>query len=254
LPDPDPDIPDATKDGARLKAVLIVCAAIAFAAAPLMTQPFTGFDPDQFPYPTGPLPLQPAGYAFAIWGVIYLWLIASALYGLLRRDANPAWDATRLPLFVSMAIGAAWIGVALTNPLIATVLIFVMLGGAVLALLRAPTTDQWWLAAPIALYAGWLTAASFVAAATTLSGWTGGSPQTVSFIGLAGVTCTAALILLRRPPVTYGIAVTWALVGVLVANATAATPDWLLGIAALLVMVVVAVATWGNQRASANDA
>ncbi|QBX99550.1 hypothetical protein E2K80_01435 [Rhodophyticola sp. CCM32] len=212
----DPGNPDDPQDGARLKAILLVCAALAFAAAPLMTRPFTGFAPDQFPNPTPPLPLQPAGYAFAIWGVIYLWLIISAIYGLIKRDVDPGWDATRWPLFLSLALGASWIGVALLNPLIATLLIFVMLGGALIAMARAPLTDIWLCAAPIGLYAGWLTAASFVAAATTLAGWTGISAGAANWIGLIAIGVLGLTILRLRPPVTYAVALDWALVGVAV--------------------------------------
>jgi hypothetical protein len=61
-------------------------------------------------------PIQPAGWAFAIWGVIYLWLVASAGYGLFKRDVDPGWDATRWPLFVSLGIGASWIAVAMIAP------------------------------------------------------------------------------------------------------------------------------------------
>ena len=240
--------PDDPNDGAKLKAILTLCAALAFVAAPLMTQPFSGFDPDRFPNPTSPLPLQPAGYAFALWGVIYAWLVASAFYGLIRRDVDRGWDRTRWPLFVSMALGAGWIGVALLNPLIATVLIFAMLGGAVWALLRAPAHDHWWLAAPIGLYAGWLTAASFVAFATTLSGWTALSPLVSSFVGLIGVALVAAAVLSRRPPVTYGIAVIWALIGVIVGIAGAASPAWLIGACVLLAIMAVAFATWRGAR------
>ena len=219
----DIENPEDPNDGAKLKAILIVCAALAFAAAPLMTQPFTGFDPDAFPNPTPPLPLQPAGYAFAIWGVIYAWLIASAFFGLIKRDVDPGWDATRWPLFISLAVGASWIGVAQLNPVIATLLIFVMLGGAVFAMARAPRTDTWLCAAPLGLYAGWLTAASFVATMTTLTGWTGIGPGVASWLGLIAIGALGIAILRLRPPVTYAVALDWALVGVAVSVFTSDT-------------------------------
>src|SRR6056297_2182122 len=138
------ETPDDPKDTARLKAVLVAVASIAFVVTPFLADPFTGFDPALFPDPVDDPPLQPAGWAFSIWGVIYLWLLASAGYGLFKRDVDPGWDRLRWPLFVSIAIGASWISVALIAPVMATVLIWVMLGGALIALVvsqrfRVPT-------------------------------------------------------------------------------------------------------------------
>ena len=62
----------------QIIAVLTFILALAFALAPALTNPFTGFTADQLPVPQIDPPIQPAGYAFAIWGLIYLWLIASA--------------------------------------------------------------------------------------------------------------------------------------------------------------------------------
>ena len=41
----------------------------------------------------------------------------------------------------------------------------------IVALNRTKLTERWWLRGPIALYAGWLTAASFVSLCTTLAGY-----------------------------------------------------------------------------------
>jgi hypothetical protein len=91
-------------------------ATIAFVVTPFIADPFTGFDPALFPVPVDDPPIQPAGWAFAIWGVIYLWLLVSAGFGLFKRDTDPDWDRLRWPLFVSVGIGASWISVALIAP------------------------------------------------------------------------------------------------------------------------------------------
>ena len=63
---PDLIQPDDRKDTARLKAVLVLVAAMAFVLSPFLAQPFTGFDPAQLPIPVDDPPIQPEGYAFAI--------------------------------------------------------------------------------------------------------------------------------------------------------------------------------------------
>ena len=203
-----------------MKAILTVTAALAFALSPLTTDGFNGFRPDQFPIPQVDPPVQPAGYAFAIWGLIYVWLIAGAVFGLLKRDVVPGWDAARWPLIVSLVIGAAWIPVAQTSPLWATGLIWVMLIAALWALMRAGTADRLWLRTPIALYAGWLTAASCVSLGLVLAGHSVLDAQ-VAALSMIGLALILALVVLTLRPdaLEYAATVAWALVGIAVSNA-----------------------------------
>ncbi|MGI3184335.1 hypothetical protein [Nioella aestuarii] len=222
----DPTGPEDRADTARLKAILLVCAALAFAVAPLMSEPFTGWSPEDFPRDALPQPLQPAGYAFSIWGVIYAWLVLHAGFGLIRRDTDEGWDAMRWPLFLSLAIGTGWIGVALTSPIMATLFIFVMLVGAVVAMLRAPKSrDGWLTAGPVGLYAGWLTAAASVAGATSLAGYSVITPDTASYLGLGVVILIGGTLATRHPPITYYVALAWALIGTAISNATSPQGD-----------------------------
>lgn len=217
-----PDLPqteDAQTDAAKLRAVLVFCAATAFVMAPVLSAPFTGFDVTQFPTAPLPPPVQPAGYAFALWGVIYLWLLANAAFGLFKRATDAGWDHTRAPLLVSLTIGATWIAIAGIAPVTATALIFLMLMGAAIALLRAGEADRAWLALPLGLYAGWLTAASFVALATILMGHDILPRAVAGFAGLLGALGVALILMARLPFVpTYPLGVIWALIGVIVAQ------------------------------------
>lgn len=236
---PELERPDDPQDGAKLKAVLVLVATLAFVVSPFVSQPFTGFDPAQLPIPVDDPPIQPAGYAFAIWGAIYLWLLASAGFGLIRRDTARDWDAGRWGLFLSLAVGASWIAVALGAPVMATVLIWVMLGGALWALAAAPVRDRAWNALPLGLYAGWLTAASCVATGTVLMGYGFGGPVAISWVMLIVALALAVALTLRLRTPTYPLAVGWALVGILAANgATAFGTAAALGAAALFALAL----------------
>lgn len=203
----------------QMKAIAVVCGALAFAAGSAMSSGFGGFDPAAFPYPIETLPLTPEGYAFSIWGVIFIALILNAFYGLLKRDTNAGWDATRWPLFVTQAIGAAWIGIAQVSPVMATITIWIMLVGSLMALRAGlKTSETWWMHVPLALLAGWLTAASWVALTTTVVGFTALTPMVGSWIGLSGALVTAIAVLRVMPQPAYAIAAIWALVGIIVAN------------------------------------
>lgn len=193
--------------------------AIAFAVSPFFVTSFAGFDPNQFPVPQYNPPVQPAGYAFSIWGLIYVWLIVGLGWGWFYRREDAAWHAMRGPLAVSLAIGAVWLAVANASPVWATVLIWIMQQTALVALYRTPQTDRGWAAWPVGLYAGWLTAAASVSLGLLAAGY-GWMEQTTAayvFILFALVFAAGVQNTLRRAP-GFGLAVIWALVAIVIAN------------------------------------
>ncbi|MBY6005490.1 hypothetical protein KUV62_16310 [Salipiger bermudensis] len=204
-----------------LWAVLVFLAAVVFAAGPVLFPGFNGFDPAAFPVPQDNPPVQPAGYAFAIWGLIYLWLIAGTGFGLFRRADAPDWQPHRQPLFISLAVGVVWLPVAQLSPIAATAMIWVMLVTALLALFRTGDMDRWLQVSPLAVYAGWLTAASSVSIGLLLAGYGLLGPTPAALVALA-IALAIALVIqyrLHRAPL-YGITVIWALVAVIVANSS----------------------------------
>lgn len=202
-----------------LIAILCFLLSITFAVSPWFVDGFAGFDPDQFPVPQNNPPVQPAGYAFGIWGLIYGWLILGLGWGVMmaRRDAQ--WHDMRVPLALSLAFGTGWLAVAVISPIWASVLIWLMLITALVALFVAPVADTPWAAWPVGLYAGWLSAASCVSLGLLAAGygWLDQTTAGLAFVGLAIVMGGFIQAALGRAP-TYGIAVIWALVAVVVAN------------------------------------
>jgi hypothetical protein len=234
---------DPATDGARMKAVLVAAATVAFAAAPLVTPPFSGYAPEVFPVPQVDPPVQPAGFAFGIWGVIYLWLLVSAGFGLIRRADRADWDAPRWPLFAALVIGAGWIAVALADPVMATVLIWAMLAAALAALFRTPPrADRALLRVPVALLAGWLTAASSVSLGLLAGGYGLLGPQAAGLAGIfvaVGLGAAVQARLGRFPE--YAAAAGWGLFGIAAANLTSApavAAAAALGIGALVLVLL----------------
>ncbi|WP_323786360.1 hypothetical protein [Thalassovita sp.] len=200
--------------------LLVAVLTVTFALSPLFSAGFNGFAAEQFPLPQVDPPVQPAGYAFSIWGVIYLGLIAGGLYGLLRAPDHPDWAAMRPALAVSLGVGTFWIAAANASPLLATGMILVMAASAIRAMLRSGSDTPWLLVRPIALYAGWLTAASGVGTGVVLGGYGILSAQSAAFLCLSAVLVVALAVQTRRPGEwAYPAAVVWALIGVIIANA-----------------------------------
>ena len=228
-----------------LLATVTLIATLAFVAAPFLTPGFGGFDPDLYPVPQVDPPVQPAGWAFSIWGVIYLWLLVSAGFGWWRRGGDARWNAARPALALSLGLGSGWLVVALQSPLWATVLIWLMLAAALVALWRSPLKDRIWLRGPVALYAGWLSAASLVSLGLLGAGY-GVAPDLLGERGWAALVILAAIVLggavqarLSRAPF-YGLGIAWALIGITAQNLGDA--PILAGLAAIGAAILLALA------------
>jgi hypothetical protein len=222
-----------------VKPILLLAATAAFVASPFVSRNFAGYDPALFPVRIDDPAVQPAGYAFAIWSVIYVWLIVHAVFGLWKRSDDAAWDAPRWPLILSLGVGATWLEVATVAPVAATVIIWIMVGAAITALARADArTDRWLLAAPIAMYSGWLTAASAVSLGVVLSGH-GILTDTSAAVAMLLLVLAIAVPVQRRvtPSPLYGATVIWALIAIIVRDLDSHPIVALIAAAGILIML-----------------
>ena len=228
-----------------LTALMTFLLAIGFAVSPFFVSGFNGFSPDQFPIPQDNPPVQPAGYAFSIWGLIYVWLIVGMGWGLWKRREDYLWHDMRLPLALSLFVGCFWLAVAVASPVWAAVLIWVMLITALYALFRSPRVDRGFAALPVGLYAGWLSAASCVSLGLLAAGygWMSGPTAGLVFVGLAIVIAAGVQSSLMRAP-TYGIGVIWALVAVVVANMATAPSVAALAAGGAIALILPTYRSW----------
>ncbi len=230
------------------RALLTAVFTATFVASPFFTAPFAGFRPDQLPIPQIDPPVQPAGWAFSIWGLIYAWLVVSAVFGLWKRPGDRDWNAAREPLLISLAIGTFWLSAANASAIVATVMIFAMAALAIAAAAAAPARDRWLFQAPSAILAGWLTAASFVSLGSTAAGYGLLTDSTGwAWIGILAALAVALVVqrALPRAP-EYGLTVGWALTGIAFANSAehpAITGLAVAGIAAILAAIALNLRT-----------
>lgn len=204
----------------QYRALLLFVVTLAFGAAPFLSEPFRGYPAGSFPVDILRPSIQPAGYAFSIWGLIYLWLAVFAVVFLWKRREDPDWLLVSGPMILSLAVGSLWLYIAPTMPLVAGLSILVMAGAALTAFLRADTfADRWTLAAPIAIYAGWLSAASAVSTGVILAGYGVLSDTGAALAMLAVVIVLAGAMQYRQPRLPeYGLTVIWALLAVVAVN------------------------------------
>lgn len=204
----------------RRGAILMAAGIVAFGLAPIPAPQFTGYDPAMFPVAIARPAIQPAGYAFAIWGLIYGWLAVHGVTAATASADHPDWQAHRIWVTISVLLGAGWLFIAPFYPILATVVILIKAATAWAAFLIAPTEpDRWLLSAPLAIYAGWLTAACSVSLGVVLAGY-GWLSNTWSALLMLGLVLIGAIFLQTRKPrmPVYGATVVWAIIAIVVVN------------------------------------
>jgi hypothetical protein len=174
-------------------------------------------------------PIVPADYAFAIWGPIFALSIAHAAAAFRPRwRDDPAFARLSAPAGLGAVLNCVWMVWAQATPFTWPLfpLIVGILAAAIWGLLRAaamPATGPIRLARLyFGLFAGWVTAATFVAIRATLPDLGPLLPEpAATLVPLAGSFALATAMVWRTGSVSYAAAVVWALIAIAVANGAA---------------------------------
>ena len=171
--------------------------------------------------------VTPANYAFAIWGVIYLGLVAFGIYQAApaRRD-NARLQKVRSPIIAASLFQSLWV-FAFQGRLfwLSVVVMIGILLSLVSAFLqskkdsdRISRAEKWLIQIPIGVYFGWITVATVVNIASALynSGWNGSgiSPAVWTVILSAISAAIAATITLQYRDIAFPAVIIWALVAI----------------------------------------
>jgi hypothetical protein len=185
----------------------------------------------------------PAGYVFSIWGVIYLGLIAFAIFQALpAQRQNPRLQATGWWICLGGLANSAWIFLWHYEQFPLTlVAMLVLLASLIVTYLRldigrtqVSTAEIWAVRLPFSIYLGWITVAT-VANVTSLLDYLkwdrfGIAPEIWMVIVLAVVLVIAVLMNFTRRDVAYALVILWALAGISLKHATVpavAIPTWI---------------------------
>lgn len=169
--------------------------------------------------------ITPSPFAFSIWGVLYLLLLATMVYWLIKHKEGPAARAvdTLSPLFfLTCAFNMAWIA-AFSYELIGLSTLFILGLAVSLALINRKLASLYGMAARLGglsmgMYTGWILVASFINAAAFLvkGQWQGlGLSATVwAIIILALALLGTLLIQLRLRNAALTLPIAWAYYGI----------------------------------------
>lgn len=204
----------------------------------------------------------PAGYVFAIWGLIYLGQLGFVAQTFSRgKTADPLLRRMGLlPALVALLNGV-WILLWHFEVFPATVVVMVALLATLIWLYRRagfessarpgsglPTRDRWLVQAPFSIYLGWITVAT-IANIAAVGKWAGVStfglaPELVAAAVLAVGLAIAVAVMLRTRDVAYGSVIIWAYVGIIVKEANTPWVPWVAVLAVVMVsgLVILALA------------
>ncbi len=194
--------------------------------------------------------ITPANYAFAIWGLIYLGLIA---YGIYQLRPNQHGDANirRVDclLIVACIAQIAWVYLFTLRlfwlSVVAMLAILLPLIGAYLQLgigkVRVSREYTWLAQMPFSIYLGWISVATIVniASALYISSWDGWGISAVGWTAIMLIVgaVIAAIVAVQRADIAFTLVFVWALVAIAIRQLN--TPlIWITALAAAIVLSV----------------
>ncbi len=169
----------------------------------------------------------PAGYVFSIWGLIYLGLLAYAVFQALpSQKDNPRLQATGGWVILGGLANIAWIFLWHYEQFVGTLGAMLILLATLIAvylrlgtgLTRVPPAETWAVRVPFSIYLGWISVATIANVSDVLDyiGWNrwGWNDEGWMILILAVVVGLAALVNLSRRDIAYTAVLLWALAGI----------------------------------------
>jgi hypothetical protein len=214
----------------------------------------TGEISDRFP-----ILFVPAGYVFSIWGLIYFALIAFAIYTITPKGKqDEKIDAVAWWFVAANLFNTAWILlwhylqftltiIPIFGLLVSLAVVYLMLG---VGKSKRSLVDKLLVEVPFGIYLGWATVAVVANVTQVLyfSGWRGAplSEPLWAVVMLVVATVLGLLMIFRHKEVAYPLVLTWAFVGIWIAQGD--TPS--VAITALIAGILLAVVALGRWVAA----
>ncbi len=207
--------------------------------------------------------ITPAGYAFSIWGLIYLGLLGYGIYQALpSQRENPRFRDASGWVIINAIANIMWYPAAYWqswNNIVANLLILLMLFTLIkineaLDMKRtAVSAGESWLARmPFALYFGWITVATAVSIASLLvyNDWNGGglAPDIWAVIILAVSLAVASIAYFQITNFSYLLVIAWGFVAIAIAQQSVSTIVYWSSLVGAVIALVVGVADGLSHR------
>jgi hypothetical protein len=198
--------------------------------------------------------ITPAGYTFAIWGVIYILLGAFVIYQALpEKRARPFQERIGWLFVASSALNILWLFAWQYEALTVSVaLMILLLASLILIYLRlnigrvkARVGERLAVHLPFSVYLGWITIATIADISATLVSlnWDGFGldPEIWAVLIVLVATVIASLVAFTRRDIAYELVIVWAFLGIAANQSPHPTIVALLYACAIVVAAVLAL-------------
>ena len=172
-------------------------------------------------------PFTPAGYVFAIWGIIYALLLVFVIFQTLPKQKDKPFQRQIGAFFIlSSILNSVWLFLWQYDYItVSCVVMFALLAALTTIYLRldigkvkVPLNEKLGVHLPFSVYLSWITVASIanVAAALVSIGWNGFgfSAETWTIVALSIALLVTLIVIIVRRDFAYSLVVVWALVGI----------------------------------------
>lgn len=217
----------------RARSIAVAVTAVTQIASAALTVPLLGSSAN-----TGAIsdantnPVTPAGYAFAIWGLIYLLSLGLAVYQLSpKQRTREVHRRTGWLLVVAFAASTLWVPIFGTQTIwLSQIVILVLLSSLLVAARRLTTlgaakttAERFLLRLPVTVYLGWALLATTAGFALTFRsfgmGENGAGVTLISIILVLAATAVAVYAVSRLTAAAgFAFTALWALVAIVVAT------------------------------------
>jgi hypothetical protein len=196
----------------------------------------------------------PAGYVFAIWGVIYIGWLAFSIYQLLpAQRSNPRLQRIGWLYALSGLLNAGWLFtwhyelfplsvVVMLALLVTLIAIYLRLDNG---RVQVSTVEKWCVNIPFSVYLGWISVATIANITDLLYYWRwdgfGIAPEMWAVMMLLVATVLALTMALTRGDVAYLSVFVWSFVGIAVkqsATPLVANTAWAMAVLVALMIPV----------------
>ena len=206
----------------------------------------------------------PAGYVFAIWGIIYIGWIAFTVYQFLHaHKESPRLRGLGYLFALSGVFNAAWLFCWQYNHFTLSVLVMLILLGLLIASYlklnigrtSVSSAEKWCVDIPLSVYLGWIS----VATIANISDWLyfvhwngfGITPQAWAVIMLIVASLLGLLMALTRRDSGYLFVFVWAFAGIAVKQAAAPLVAYSAWVAAVVALGLAVFSIFQRRQASA---
>ncbi len=251
---------DKTRQIVNVVATLVVIAVNILANVLPLNGLNTGVISDQFK-----VLFVPAGYVFSIWGLIYLGLIAFAVFQALpAQRENPRLRRMGWWYALGCLANSAWIFLWHYQHFPLTLVAMLVLLASLIAVYlrldvgraKVSAAELWAVHVPFSIYLGWISVATIANVTDVLdyvgwSGW-GVAPEAWAIVMLVAAAILTLAMGLTRKDAAYALVITWASAGIAIKQAASQPVSfsaWVL--AAVALFVAAASIIWRLRPAKA---